>query len=127
MDTPCVLVVDDDHDIRQFVQAALEEAGHQVMSASNGASALEFLHSGMTPRAMLLDLMMPGVNGLETVQTMRTDLRLALIPVALLTAYPSLARDARDLDGLEIFTKPVDVDELIRFADRHCRAGRGAA
>lgn len=127
MDTPCVLVVDDDVDIRQFVQTALEEAGHRVVSAPSGASALEFLHDGMAPSAVLLDLMMPGVNGLETVQTMRTDERLAAIPVALLTAYPSLAREASSMDGLEIITKPVDVEELVGFADRYCRDGEGAA
>ena len=127
METPCVLVVDDDEDIRVLVQTALEDAGHQVVSAPNGAGALQLLESGLEPGAVLLDLMMPGINGLEAMQTMQAQERFADIPVALLTAYPAMARDARDADGIEIFTKPVDIDELVRFADRHCTDGRGAA
>ncbi len=82
---PEVLVVDDDPDIRMLVVFALEDSGFAVRQADDGASALAAL-AVKAPDAMVLDVMMPGLNGFEVVQQLRQSEETRDIPVILLTA-----------------------------------------
>jgi CheY-like chemotaxis protein len=84
--TPTVLVVDDDDSIREITQLALEAvAGWHVLTADSGAAALE-LAQEHRPDAVLLDLMMPVMDGRATFHALRSDERTAHIPVVLVTA-----------------------------------------
>jgi CheY-like chemotaxis protein len=83
---PTVLIVDDDDDIREITQLALEAvAGWRVIAADGGAAAIELAREHR-PDAVLLDLMMPVVDGRATFQALRADERTRDIPVVLLTA-----------------------------------------
>jgi CheY-like chemotaxis protein len=108
--TRTVLVIDDDNDIREVAQLSLELAGgYRVLGASSGpegiASALVEL-----PDAILLDVMMPGMDGLATLHHLRTNERTRHVPVVLLTAKAS-ASDCERFKQLEVegvLTKPFD-------------------
>ena len=104
-----ILVVDDEPDIRALVQLNLELDGHRVITASNGAEALELIADEI-PDVMLLDLMMPEVDGWTVLETIKaaTDLDVNRIPVLMLTANDAV--DARVRGGIEgaikFMTKP---------------------
>jgi DNA-binding response OmpR family regulator len=104
-----ILVVDDEPDIRALVQLNLELDGHRVVTAGNGAEALELI-ADEVPDVMLLDLMMPEVDGWTVLETIKAtaDLDVNRIPVLMLTAND--AADARVRGGIEgairFMTKP---------------------
>lgn len=104
-----ILVVDDEPDIRALVQLNLELDGHRVVTAANGAEALELI-ADEVPDVMLLDLMMPEVDGWTVLETIKAagDLDVNRIPVLMLTAND--AADARVRSGIEgairFMTKP---------------------
>jgi CheY-like chemotaxis protein len=115
-----VLVIDDDADVRDALQAALGAAGFAVRTANAGADALESLKR--SPAALvLLDLMMPTMSGVEILQQMRSDDRLKTIPVVITSAWPERARRLSGAQG--ILRKPIDFDALVEIAQRFC--GRG--
>lgn len=72
-----VLVVDDDQDIRETLRILLEDAGYEVMEAADGKSALNILRKDTTGMIVLLDLQMPKLNGMEVMQTVAEQERLA--------------------------------------------------
>jgi diguanylate cyclase (GGDEF)-like protein len=109
-----ILVVDDDPDILQFVRLNLELDGFEVELAGGGGEALERA-SASPPDLMLLDVMMPEIDGLTVLRRLRSDPATANIPVIVLTAR-SLAEDrvkGLDLGADDYITKPFDLEELI--------------
>ena len=110
-----ILVVDDEPDIRTLVQLNLELDGHTVVTAANGAEALELVADDV-PDLMLLDLMMPEVDGWTVLETIKAaaDLDVNRIPVLMLTAND--AADARIRGGIEgaikYLTKPFSPNDL---------------
>jgi CheY-like chemotaxis protein len=108
-----VLVVDDDEAMRAAIAQPLLEAGHDVVSASNGLEALDAMRAS-APHLVLLDLMMPRMSGWEVLSAMGASPRLAFVPVVVLTAFD----DRRDLpSGRAVLHKPIDRDllfELVR-------------
>ncbi|HSN92342.1 MAG TPA: response regulator [Anaeromyxobacteraceae bacterium] len=112
-----VLVVDDDTDIREAVAEVLSEEGYQVLGAGDGEEALTKCRA-YHPSVVLLDLMMPGMNGWEFRAEQKRDPELAGIPVVVLTALEP--RVAIDAEGF--IRKPFEVDELLAQVRRH--AGR---
>jgi len=80
-----ILVVDDNSDMRSYIAGVLQHQGYQVHTAPQGEAALEMM-STYVPHLILTDLMMPGMSGLELLQQVRQDPRLASVPVVLLTA-----------------------------------------
>jgi CheY-like chemotaxis protein len=105
-----VLVVDDDDDVREITQLSLESvAGWRVRSAESGARALELLRE-RRPEAVLLDVMMPGMDGPATFRAMQEDPELRTIPVVFLTAKMQVGT-AQPWDGLDVagvIPKPFD-------------------
>ena len=90
-----ILVVDDDADSREVVAKFLTKAGYAVRSAPNGRAALMSLLT-IEPDVIILDLLMPEMSGIELLEVMRSYLRLAMMPVIVVTAYP----DSPDLQRL---------------------------
>jgi DNA-binding response OmpR family regulator len=80
-----IVVADDDADIRDLVAFKLEQSGHQVLAFGDGGSAVEACRR-QVPELVLLDVMMPGMSGLDACRAMRADAMLARVPVILLTA-----------------------------------------
>src|SRR5690242_695856 len=82
-----VLVVEDDSDLRESLSQALRDHGFAVTPASNGQQALDLLRSGTRPTVILLDLMMPVLNGWELRDALREDPVLSGIPQLVISAY----------------------------------------
>jgi CheY-like chemotaxis protein len=119
-----VFVVDDDEDIRSAVQEVLEGEGYATQSASNGKEALEMLRaSDAPPSLVLLDLMMPEMDGWELLVRMDEDPTLHRIPVALMSSHPSI-RSAFDRDrgnfarGSLLLPKPLNLLQLLSIVSR---------
>ncbi len=114
-----ILVVDDDADIRCSLKAVLEIEGYHVALASNGFEAWERLQSAPLPALILLDLMMPVMNGAELLGRVRADCRLQSVPIVLVTACESLTQPvvAKSQGSLP---KPFDPSHVIELASRYC-------
>lgn len=117
-----VLVVEDDHDVREAVGDALRAEGYGVTCTTNGREALDYLHGAGPPRLILLDLRMPVMDGWEFMDAVGKDQSLAAIPVVLLSADRDLGRRARELHAAAYIEKPVDLDMLLSTVQRHCEA-----
>jgi CheY-like chemotaxis protein len=116
-----VLVVDDDPDIREVMQTILELHGYEVLVAADGAEALHQLQEGARPSLILLDLMMPGMNGLEFRAAQLLDPALATLPVVALTGAATAAAEA-EAEGLRVIFKPITMEDLLAEVDRQCEA-----
>jgi CheY-like chemotaxis protein len=116
-----VLVVEDDLDIRQALIEILEDHGFTAIGAADGAHAMQFLLGAPElPCVILLDLMMPVMDGATFRQAQRSDPRLAAIPVVVLSAYRDVDRHADGLDAVSILRKPPSVRELVNVLRTHC-------
>jgi CheY-like chemotaxis protein len=113
-----VLLVDDDLDMRESMRDALEGAGHQVVDVANGREALQRLSAGLAPCLVLLDLMMPVMDGRELVTVMRRDAAMAAIPVVMLSAWPEQASAIPGVQGW--LKKPADLDDVLASVGRFC-------
>jgi PAS domain S-box-containing protein len=118
-----VLVVDDDSDARGALADVFEEAGYSVATAANGAEALDALRAGEPPSVILLDLVMPVMNGFEFRRAQRQDPAFAGIPTVVLTGSVEGQTRRSELEGTEILTKPVDIQDLVALAARWRAAG----
>jgi len=113
-----VLVVEDDADTRDSLTEVLEKDGFAVQTASNGREAFEVLHTASTkPCVILLDMMMPVMDGWEFRNAQRNDPELASIPVALLSAQPNIEAAAKSVGAAAYIRKPLSVDNLIDTLD----------
>jgi CheY-like chemotaxis protein len=113
MSRKSVLIVDDDLDIREVLAETLEGRGFEVATAANGLDALTVLRRmPVRPSVILLDLMMPIMDGYAFLERRRTDPVLASIPLAIVTAGHGVDRD-RLGDDFDIVKKPFDVPLLV--------------
>ena len=114
-----VLVVEDDIDVRDAVSEALRDAGYTVVVAENGVAALDYLYSSAPlPGVILLDLMMPRMDGLEFRERQRGDPRLAAIPVAILTADGHAGAKAERLGAFAGVAKPIKLKGLLQLVEQ---------
>jgi CheY-like chemotaxis protein len=117
-----VLIVDDDPDLLDVTSFVIETEGMAVETARNGEEALALLRAGRQPWLVLLDLMMPVMNGWEFLAAVANDPLLQGIPVVVLTAG-----EHTEVPGaLEVVSKPMDLKELLRVVERYVRGGRDA-
>jgi CheY-like chemotaxis protein len=110
-----VLIVEDDRDIREELAALLEENDYCVLIADHGLHALEVMRAGNRPDAIILDLMMPVMDGWEFREHQKSDPALAPIPVIVTTA------SERSVDATVFLSKPIDRDALLRALEQHAR------
>lgn len=104
-----VLVVDDDVDILDTIKLVLEGSGHEVLTAENGLDALEVLRTGKRVRVILLDMMMPTMNGWQFREAQQRDPALAEIPVVIMTGDSHVADKAAKVGAADYLRKPMDV------------------
>jgi CheY-like chemotaxis protein len=116
-----ILVVDDERDIRELVRDILRFEGYTVVTASNGREALEHLRSADLPRLILLDLMMPIMNGWEFRAEQLQDRRIMSVPVVVLSGDGSALDQARSLGTSDYIMKPVQLDQLLALVRRAVR------
>jgi CheY-like chemotaxis protein len=121
-----VLVVDDDDTIRVTVADALQDEGYHVLTATNGAEALDQVAAEM-PDAIVLDLMMPILDGWGFLKACRERQLCDGIPVLVMSAYRRLSESAPELKVRGCIAKPFDLDVLLGAVDRLIRGPSLAA
>ena len=107
-----VLVVDDEPAIRELVAEALREAGFEIETAANGVEALTRMQRWV-PDAIVLDLMMPRLDGTGFTELMRLNPRFADVPVLLVTAAYDAANAAKQIGVQAWLAKPFELDALV--------------
>ena len=112
-----VLIVEDDFDFREHLARLIRARGHQVELASDGEEALLRLHVGEPPSLILLDLMMPEMDGWSFRARMLQDERLAAIPIAVLSGVGEVGNEAHKLQIDNYLGKPVDLMKLYRLIE----------
>lgn len=116
-----VLVVDDDPDIREAMIEVLEESGHQATGAANGNEALAQLRaSSEHPCLILLDLMMPVMDGREFREEQMRDPALSPIPVVVISAFRDVEHTAQQMKVAAHVKKPVSLRDLVQLVERYC-------
>jgi CheY-like chemotaxis protein len=122
-----VLLVEDFEDTRRFMRLFLEIEGHKVVEAADGSSAIAEVAAGGCPDLVLMDLSLPGVDGLEATRRIKTEV-CPEIPVVLLTAHDGKEEDAIGAGCVEVLRKPLDLDQfretLRRYASPVAREGK---
>ncbi len=121
MAKPSILVVEDDPAVREAIATFLECEGYRVVEAGDGLEALRRLRGASDVGLILLDLMMPVMNGWEFRDVQAKDPALASIPVVVITADNSAAQKAADAGTAGYLLKPVEFPELLSWVDRFCR------
>jgi CheY-like chemotaxis protein len=113
-----VVVVEDDPDIREAIREMLEFEGYPVVAFENGKEALERLHESLNPGLIILDLMMPVMNGVQFLRARQGDEALADIPVFVVSAVGKQKDIIRE--GAQGFLrKPVDAGDILDIVKAH--------
>ena len=114
-----ILIVEDDADLREMMAQLLALEGFGAHAVANGREALEYLEDGDPPRLILLDLMMPVMDGWEFRREQQRDPRVADIPVIVLSALDQSR--AGNIDEAAFLKKPLDFDRLLHLGRHYCQ------
>lgn len=113
-----IMIVDDERDFRDMVCLLMEKMGYKVIEAENGKVCLEKLKKGHIPDLILLDIMMPEMNGWETFDRIKENTFWEDIPIVFLTVRKDdIAKNTGKFLGEDYITKPFDVTDLKRRID----------
>jgi two-component system, chemotaxis family, chemotaxis protein CheY len=119
-----LLVVDDDTDLREALEEVLRDAGFTVLGASNGREALEVLaRARPLPGLVLLDMMMPVLDGLGFAKEMLEVAEWKHIPIVIFSASAGNAATAQEAGACAYLRKPVDVEVLVNTVGQHLLRG----
>jgi CheY-like chemotaxis protein len=123
-DSKLILVIDDDEDIRNTIKSVLETESYRVLTAENGKDGLDKLMAlgEQLPRLILVDLMMPIMDGLQFLQTVESQHKetIGKIPIVLATAKGSVKALPEHPLMAEHLRKPMDIDVLFKIAEKYC-------
>jgi CheY-like chemotaxis protein len=119
-----VLVLEDNEAIRDAMRLAIEFQGHKAYMASNGLEGLDILENRPKPCLILLDLMMPVMNGWEFSERIGEKEHFSAIPVVVVTAYAERLGKVR---ASEVIKKPFDLQTLLRIIQQYCPPPSGSA
>jgi len=114
-----IMVVEDDDDVREALMPVLEYEAYDVVGAANGREAIDRLRDAEPPSLILLDLMMPVMDGSQFRTEQLRDPLLASIPVIILSADGTVREKARALRAAAYMQKPVEVDGLLDLIRRY--------
>ena len=115
-----ILIADDDPDLRESLRLLLELNGHSVDEVRNGEEALRHLQAAHPPCVILLDLMMPVMDGWQFRREQLRQPALAEIPVLVISAVPTHMQRAGELAARRVFSKPFDYDDLLNEVAMLC-------
>jgi PAS domain S-box-containing protein len=113
-----ILIVEDDSDVVEALTQLLQTHGYEVESALNGREALDLLHHGKRPGLILLDLMMPVMDGMQFREAQTADRDLADIPVVVMSAHPKGKEIMRSIHAQGYLKKPVEIGAILETVDR---------
>jgi CheY-like chemotaxis protein len=111
-----VLIVEDDEDLREAMVDMLSDEGYTTACAGNGLEALEWLSDAPAPKLILLDLMMPVMDGWQFRAEQRKSPALLAIPLVVLSASSNLVDD----ENVECLRKPAKIPALLALLERYC-------
>lgn len=116
-----ILVVEDNDMNMQLVEFLLEEGGYEIVKATSGEEALALTRDGTAPDLILMDIHLPGMDGLSVVRAMKSEQRTARIPILALTAHAMRGDKDRFLEaGCDGYiSKPIDVKTFISSIERY--------
>jgi len=115
-----VLIVEDNADLCETLARFLEELGYPVVTAANGREALSHLQNASLPGLILLDLIMPVMNGWVFRAEQRQDPILAAVPLVVISGADDLQRQAAALSAIACLGKPIDLNELLPLVAHYC-------
>jgi CheY-like chemotaxis protein len=115
-----VLIVEDDNEIRELVAEMLADCGYAVLTASNGQEALDCLKACARPCVILLDLMMPVMDGWQLRAELLADPALADVPVVVVSGAADVQQSSASLRAVKVLTKPVRWPALLECVQAHC-------
>jgi CheY-like chemotaxis protein len=115
-----ILLVEDDPDSRACMRSLLELEGYVVHTAADGAEALKRLRSGLEPGLIVLDLMMPGMDGFQFRKEQLQDPKLLAIPVVIYSGHHDVKANAALLEPTAYIQKPIDLDSFLDLVSAHC-------
>jgi CheY-like chemotaxis protein len=116
-----ILIVDDDPDIRRLLTTFLTFKGYHPVSVANGREALTHLQCSYPgPHLILLDQMMPVMDGATFRHAQQQDPQLATIPVVVMSAVENLQAQRRRLSAEGYLPKPIDFDTLLTLVEQYC-------
>ncbi len=119
--TDCsVLIVEDDEDLREMMAQLVTLEGFQARAVANGREALKFLKANDPPQLILLDMMMPVMDGWEFRREQQRDATLSGVPVVVLSALDESR--IGNIGAAAYLKKPLDFDRLIDLVRRHCES-----
>ncbi len=128
---PCkslVMVVEDDRDVRESLAEVLSDSDYRSLQAANGQEAMDRLRASPDrPCVILLDIMMPVMDGLQFRALQCEDPQLRSIPVVVLTAHANILEAASRMRADACLKKPVQLDDLLEAVGRFCRRGEAAS
>jgi CheY-like chemotaxis protein len=114
-----VLIVEDDDDLREMMAQLLSLEGFQAAAVANGLEALEYLQQGVAPDLILLDMMMPVMDGWEFRRHQKADPTMARVPVVVLSALDQTR--ISEISAEAILKKPLDFERLLELVRTFCR------
>ena len=114
-----ILIVEDDADLREMMAQLLTLEGFRASTVANGREALEYLSQGDKPDVILLDLMMPVMDGWEFRRQQQASDDLSKVPVIVLSALDQTR--AADVNAVAFLKKPLDFDRLLELVRQYCQ------
>ena len=115
-----ILLVEDDFVLRSSLSEFLTAEGFRVDCCADGREAFRRLHAPPKPNLILLDIMLPYLDGFELRALQRKSPLIANIPVVVISAFRALAESAAPLGAQEALAKPIDLDHLLATIQRYC-------
>jgi len=115
-----ILIVEDDHDVAQSVAEVLQSSGYGTGIAANGREALDYLQRNTQTDLILLDMMMPVMDGWQFREEQRKLPALDSIPVVIVTADGNARGKAEAIQAAGLVSKPVTIDGLLNEVERIC-------
>jgi DNA-binding response OmpR family regulator len=112
-----IVIIDDEFGLADVLQATLSEVGYRALTASNGVRGLEVMAES-TPDLVILDYMMPLLDGPGVLRAMRREPRLAQVPVVMISAMPEAVVRSRADGYAHFLRKPFDFESLLRTVEQ---------
>jgi CheY-like chemotaxis protein len=120
---PTVLIAEDHEDSREALRTLLDALGYRVLVARNGAEAVEVAHAA-TPDLILMDMMMPSVDGFQATRTLRADPAFRQVPIVAITAMEGAREAVFEAGCSDVVVKPIDIRAFLTRMPGWLAAGR---